>query len=253
MKVGIRSFWFGFALAVGALLTVAVIAYARQTPESVSASRTGAHSNPSERLAPGDGAAGFDLKALSGPRTLADDLQGVALETASHLRDGVPSEAVDPGSLLLSESRLLLSDLGTRSGKFYVVPTSKGQLCYIITGYLDAGCLAPGPVAARGIDWGLSDNDALGGGDPLVVHGLVANDVAEVDVVVAGQSERAILANNAFYREVDESAFPDALVVTFTDGHQARIVIPSPPEPAASVKQAAPIRRRGSHLAASLV
>jgi hypothetical protein len=233
MKIGIRSFGFGFALAVGAILTVAVIAYARQTPGSTSASRTGARSNPSERLAPGDSAAGFDLKTLSVPRTLADDLQGVALETASHLRDGVPSEAVDPGSLLLSESRLLLSDLGTRSGKFYVVPTSKGQLCYIITGYLDAGCLSPDPLAARGIDWGLSDNDALGVGEPLIVHGLVANNVAAVDVVVAGEAHRAVLANNAFYREVHGSAFPDAIVVTFTDGHQARIMIPSPPEPAA--------------------
>lgn len=233
MKIGIRGFWFGFALAVGALLAVAVIADARQTPGSTSFSRTGAHSNPSERLSPRDSAAGFDLEALSGPRTQADDLQGIALQTASHLRDGVPNEAVDPGSFLLSESRLLLSDLGARSGKFYVVPTSKGQLCYIITGYLDAGCVSPHPLATRGIDWGLSDNDALGAGDPLIVHGLVANDIAEVDVLVAGQSERAILANNAFYRDVDGSAFPDALVVTFTDGHQARITVPRPPEPAA--------------------
>lgn len=233
MKVGIRSFWLGFSLAVGALLTVAVIAYARQTPGGISASRTGAHSNPSERFASGDSAAGFELKALSGPRTLADDLQGIALETASHLLDGVPSEAVDPGSLLLSESRLLLSDLGTRSGKFYVVPTSKGQLCYIITGYLDAGCLSPGPLTVRGIDWGLSDNDVLGAGEPLTVHGLVANNVGAVDVVVAGEAYRAVLAKNAFYREVDGSAFPSAIVVTFTDGHQARITIPRPPEPAA--------------------
>jgi len=128
---------------------------------------------------------------------------------------------------------LLLSDLGARSGKFFVVPTSKGQLCYIITGYLGAGCLSPEPLATRGIDWGLSDNDALGSGEALIVHGLVADNVAEVDVLVAGRAKRAVLANNAFYRELDGSAFPDELVVTFVDGQQARILIPSPPQPAA--------------------
>jgi hypothetical protein len=139
---------------------------------------------------------------------------------------------MDPGSLLLSDSRLLLSGLGARGGEFFVVPTSKGQLCFVITGYLDAGCLSSDRLATRGIDWGLSDNDSLGTGEPLIVHGLVANNVTEVDLIVAGQAIRTILANNAFYGEVVGSAFPDALVVTFTDGHRTRITIPRPPEPA---------------------
>jgi hypothetical protein len=225
MKLGTRHFWLGFSAAIGGLLTFAVIAYAAQTRSSPSRQAVLKEAN-----GPTQGS-GFNLAALDKPRTPADDFQGDAAEIASHLFDGVPSADVDPGSILTSKSRLLLSNLGARSGRFYVVPTIKGQLCYVITGYADSGCVSPSPLDLNGIDWGLSDNDGIGEGEPLIVHGLVANDVREVDVVVSGSREQATLANNAFYSEVEGAVWPSALLVTFADGRQTRIATPSPPSP----------------------
>lgn len=137
---------------------------------------------------------------------------------------------MNPGQLELGRSRRLFAKVGSAASAFYVVPTSKGQLCYVIVGFSSAGCLAPAPLASSGIDWGLSDSDGLGTGGPLVVHGLVADDIVGVDVVAGGEIQAAALSNNGFYAELQGKRFPEALIVRRDGGRDTRIPVPQLPE-----------------------
>jgi hypothetical protein len=171
--------------------------------------------------------AAFDLGILDSTRTTSDSLDPAALDTATRYLSGAPSDQLDPGQLEFSQSRRLFAKVGSADGAFYVIPTSKGQLCYVITGFSSAGCLASAPLASTGIDWGLSDNDGLGTGEPLVVHGLVANEVVGVDVVAGGKIHQAVLTNNAFYTELE--GLPDALIVHRAGNRDTRIPVPRLP------------------------
>lgn len=175
-----------------------------------------------QRLSPA--AAGVGMRAIDALpvftrlRSARDTLPRAAADEIAEI-DGAQS-SVQPslrvGAAEPQDSRLLLSDLGSRHVALYAVRTSKGQVCTVFSErYGSPGCF--GKFATESpISWDVRDVDEVGAGDPAIVSGLVPPQVSSIDVVVGGATHRAELANNAFFYELsDSSLWPDALVVNY--------------------------------------
>lgn len=124
------------------------------------------------------------------------------------------------GVAIMSKIRPVRDDLGPAGSTIYAFPTTKGQVCFVLTGG-PASCMPRFDHGSNGASY-LSFNQA---GAPLTVFGLTAPDVVGVDVVVAGTSHPATLGGRAYYyRATDMSvAYTDitALVIRFRDGTSA--------------------------------
>lgn len=137
---------------------------------------------------------------------------------------GEINPSLAPGDLLLQQSRLLLSDLGSSGSSFFAFPTSKGRVCSLITG-VRAGCLDSFSRFPGGVAYGFYD---LAGSDsrPPAVYGLIPNDVESVGVVVAGREYKARVGNNAFFYELqpgDDLSSLESLTVRYADGAAEKI------------------------------
>jgi len=121
-----------------------------------------------------------------------------------------------------------LSDLGSKHGDVFLIPTDK-NVCVFITAYDISGCFdeftPQSPVA-----WDIRGIDQTDPHSPIVVSGVVPDGVVGVDVVVAGASQPATLADNAFFYETKASAMPDHLVISYSDGHRSTVDL-GPQEP----------------------
>jgi hypothetical protein len=103
---------------------------------------------------------------------------------------GVPPEAL-PGAVLHDEGRLLLAGLGGEEDMLYAAPTQNDHVAYALLPNGGGGCGAPGP---DGLELGWTQTE-LGS---LVVHGLVADAIEAVDVLVGGETHEARMGENAF-------------------------------------------------------
>jgi len=96
-----------------------------------------------------------------------------------------------PGAVLHDEGRLLLTGLGGEEDMLYAAPTQNDHVAYALLPNGGGGCGAPGP---DGLVLGWTQTE-LGS---LVVHGLVADPIEAVDVVVGGVTHEARMGENAF-------------------------------------------------------
>lgn len=142
---------------------------------------------------------------------------------------GAPIQHI-PGAPQVERGRLLLGNLGVHDRAFYAFPTSRNEICYIVSGLL-GGCL-PGfqaglPLTIKGIG-----SYPPGSGPRPVVFGLAKDSVVDIDVIVNGEREDAIIGNNGWYYEApsDNTASQAlrSLVVELKDGTTQSIMIPWP-------------------------
>jgi hypothetical protein len=107
---------------------------------------------------------------------------------------GVTAEAwrdALPGAILHEEGRLLLTGLGGAEDMLYAAPTRNDHVAYALLPNGGGGCGAPGP---DGLELGWTQTQL----SSLIVHGLVADPIVSVDVVVAGVTHEARMGENAF-------------------------------------------------------
>jgi hypothetical protein len=117
------------------------------------------------------------------------------------------------GGPRFDQSRLLLRQAGQSAGELYALPTSRGWVCYATTDGI-ARCVSE---LGDGVSWTIEASRK----EPAVfVHGLLANDIRDVVVVLRDGSAGAAAGNNAFYARVANAAPDDVigLQVTYTDG-----------------------------------
>jgi hypothetical protein len=95
------------------------------------------------------------------------------------------------GEVREQDGRLLLAGLGGDEDLLYAAPTTTGYVAYALLANAGGGCGPPGP---DGLVLGWTQTDQ---GD-LVVHGLVADPIEAVDIVVAGMTHPAWMGENAF-------------------------------------------------------
>lgn len=144
----------------------------------------------------------------------------------SLLAGGAPSEALNPGTPLPADSRKTISAYGQTT---YLVPTDKGQACFVVNPSGDAGCTDGSALARDGIEWGLVDPDGFDTGQPTVVRGLVGEGVAGVSIASGKGSERVALDDGAFYVELPSK--PTTITIRFVGGSEREIAVPAPPAP----------------------
>ena len=139
----------GFSAAVGALLAVSVVAFADTGSGQVTAAR--ASVDPTTLLD------SFSDLARSGMRfrpRLTRELRT--------LSSTAPSDALAPGDPVAARSRRVTHDDGTT---FFLVPTTRKQLCIAVVPGGAAGCTAGIGLAEDGVEFQLVDSDGLGQGD----------------------------------------------------------------------------------------
>lgn len=145
-------------------------------------------------------------------RSTSDALPADRVQVAASLQ--APSNAsakVNPGQLLLDQSRKVMDAAGT-SGVF-VVPTQNGWACLFGA---TVGCLDTFDSVPDGVTVGYGDG--WPNSTPWV-EGFASRDVTEIDVVVNGVPHPAQLKDNVyFYRLSQKTDWPDSVVVHYSDG-----------------------------------
>jgi hypothetical protein len=172
------------------------------------------------------------LAVFSRPRGTADAVPSDALKLAK--ADGWKSGEYE-GHELLQQSRLALSDAGSRRVDIYLLPTTKGFVCKYVVDPTDE--FAGGP---SGCDHALADRYTMemsGTRNRLEVEGLVEDSVRRVEVEVWGRRIEADVGGNAYYLDMTlERSCPEAVsaIVLHSLGGARRIELdPFVPPPAA--------------------
>jgi hypothetical protein len=112
-------------------------------------------------------------------------------------RASLPDEPIE------EEGRLLLQGLGAEEDMVYAASTTNDHICHALLPSGGVVCGAPGPD-------GLDLHWVYQPSRPLVVYGLVGDEITSVDVVIAGQTYAARMGENAFGIRV-EGAKPSEL------------------------------------------
>jgi hypothetical protein len=143
--------------------------------------------------------------AFRRPRTAADRESGELAHTLGTLGCGPDEDVDDPfppelpdhlreelslGEVIEDKGRLLLAGLGGGQDKLYAAPTTKDAIAYAVLPDGGGGCSVPGPDGlVLSYVWSP---------ESLVLHGLVADGVVAVDVIVDGEARPAEMGENGF-------------------------------------------------------
>jgi hypothetical protein len=150
------------------------------------------------------------LLALTGSAAIANGWIFDETPTA----EAVPSFGKDASG---DEVRTLLTDLGAEHRALSSVTTAAGSVCLVLTGF-QMQCV-PRFRKDQEVTYFVSSVE----GGPTTVWGIARDRVASVDAIQAdGQSRRAVLANDAYYVEMDDP--PVRLVARLHDG--SSVVVP---------------------------
>lgn len=152
-----------------------------------------------------------------------------AVEALTSPAPGVPEEW-QPGAAR-NDLRILLAGLGPSSRSIFAFTSTKGRVCFGLTGFT-SGCSAGMPAFER-VTVTTGDPDAGGTGEPALVWGFARDGVSRVEVVVAGERFGARLANNAYFFQLPNGALPtsaiEAIVVSVGDRSTTMpVVVPRP-------------------------
>lgn len=209
-------FLLGFAAALGLLAALAVVAAGGDATASQDDGLASTAVPSREPLAVFDRA-----------RAARDSLPPSLVDEARELEgDASLPEEVQNGSMVVTQSRLLLDGVGSFGIDVYVFPSTKGRTCYLMTKF-GGGCTAPFTVD-QPVNMSIFDPDGLGNGVPVTIMGLVPNNVESVDVHTAGIEHRALVTNNAyFFQAPSPTAEIEKIVVYFSSGASRGIAIPA--------------------------
>jgi hypothetical protein len=134
------------------------------------------------------------------------------------------------GRVRTGKGRLLLSNLGPKHRSIYVFPTTKGQVCFAITGRgparvgggLGSGCMKAFLVGEPASIDGGSLHYPPTSGPPAELAGLTKDSVRRVQVVIHGIPHNAIFGHDAWYYRYPNNRIPataaKALIVTLENG-----------------------------------
>lgn len=186
----------GFSAAVGMLLAASVVAFA-DTGSAGQLTVTRASVDPTTLL-----------DAFQRPRTERDALSPEFDAGLRTLSSAAPSDALAPGDPVAARSRRVTRDDGTT---FFLVPTTRGQVCIAVVPGGSAGCTAGMGLAEDGVEFQLVDSDGLGQGDPTVIRGIVAAGASGLEVVSASRTREAALVEGTF--SIRLSDVPTAVLV----------------------------------------
>lgn len=207
-------FLLGSAATLGAVLAFAVVAFA-------GGAGSGQDLRPLGERRP----AAESFSAFQRAREAGDALTPTAAALLSSLVADAPRSELDPGALLVDDSRRIVGPLGEVA---FVVPTDKEQVCFAFPASGEAGCSNGAALAADGIELQLLDEDGLGHGAPTVLRGFAAANVKAVSVSSSdGRTTTSSITRGMFL--LRSSAAPDSVVVSFADGTERRLSI-SPPK-----------------------
>ena len=178
-----------------------------------------------------------NMSVFADPQSSVD----VALSASAEVREDVEAtvgnapgvaEAMLPGAVRPRTFRALMTDVGRERRSIWALVTRKGRVCAGLTGH-SSGCISKftSPEEHASVTATVSS-----AGEMLMVWGLVPDDVARVDVVVAGLLREARLGRNAFYyalasAEIEAKGI-EGLVLTLKDDRQIEIPFgPTAPAP----------------------
>ncbi len=116
---------------------------------------------------------------------------------ASDLPDLATAERAALGDVIEEEGRLVLSGLGGAEDMLYVAPTTADAIAHAVLPNGGGGCVHPGPDGLI-----LSTVNRRGS---FVAHGLVADAIAAVDLVVNGEARPARMGENAFGVRIEDA------------------------------------------------
>jgi hypothetical protein len=140
---------------------------------------------------------------------------------------GTPAVA-QPGLAITSQSRALLSGLGTHSETLYAVPTSTGGVCMALTSHGALGCVDRFNSKAP-YGWEVRDADQMGTGEPAIVTGLVPTSVSSVWIRLGETSEQATVGNGGFFYELKGSeVWPEAIEFRYANGTESVVTVTRP-------------------------
>jgi hypothetical protein len=138
-----------------------------------------------------------------------NDADRAAEPLAAVAWSGIPWGA----QIAMAEGRVFLSGLGGEQDTIYAAPLGDDRLVVAVLPNGGGGSTRPGPDGL----FMLTGQLETGG---LVVHGLVADEVASVDLVVAGVTHEARMGENAFALRLEDTheADQERLVLHRRDG-----------------------------------
>ena len=128
-----------------------------------------------------------------------------------------PNLSSSPGKALVKESRLALGRL-PEGRSLFVVPTSRGGLCAIVT--------EPGSSYSCG---GGTDLPSIGYSNPTrgkpYLASILPNEVVAITVRTAGQRVRVPVHENAFYFQLADEVELESigLMAEYQDGSEQRV------------------------------
>jgi hypothetical protein len=223
------GFWIGFSAAIGAILTLAVVAAwsGGSSADGAQAASRPFAARGEHVVRPTRGPLAPTLAVFARPRTKADVPPPAVAATLGNLEGQEQvSEALRPGKPDIRSSRLLLDDVGSWHGAIYAAPTDRGNVCYYVT--VGPETCPVGFTQDFPVDVTIFDRDEVGGGSPAAVTGLAPDDVTAITVVVAGVGHPARLDNNAYFYELADASVrsPDSLVIHYRDRSVLRMPLP---------------------------
>jgi hypothetical protein len=160
-----------------------------------------------------------NMAVFQTPRVPTDELPSAAASALREFtanRPGLPAGLL-PGTALLAQSRLLLSDIGPRLSRLYVVPTTKGQVCELVMPDGGGGCIGGFARPGHPISTAQSDN---------LLVGLVPDDITAIAAIESdGTTVPVTIQRNAFAVAAAPGTVQQ-LKVTFTDGTTMTLSVP---------------------------
>jgi hypothetical protein len=124
--------------------------------------------------------------------------------------EGVSNDLFE-GAWLTEESTRLITGRGSRHASLYIVPTTRGWLCQVIT--VDpagaesvsaaGGCITDFSKSTP-IGLNIFDPDVVDSGKSAIVAGVVPETVTSIAVSVDGQTHTTPIENHAFLYELAE-------------------------------------------------
>jgi hypothetical protein len=133
-----------------------------------------------------------------------------ALHSIPAAAQGLPGDVAPTAGTV----RALISNAGASNVSIYAWPLGDGNRVCVSTSFGSGGCFNE---FQKGEYFNVteSDPDTLGGGMPLVVWGVVPDEVISVTVVVLGTPYTALVRNNAVLFEMPDTSLAHAAIESF--------------------------------------
>jgi hypothetical protein len=202
------------AIAILASVAIALGVAQARAGEPTTAMRSASSDEPGSAVA-------ASLPARASMSAVAN---GTALPSIPAAMQGLPEDVAPTQGTV----RALVSDAGASDVSIYAWPLGDGNRVCVSTSFGSGGCFNE---FQKGEYFNVteSDPDRVGAGTPLLVWGVVADEVVGVTVMVLGKPHAALVRNNAVLFEMPDNSLSHSaigsFVVQLADG--AEQVIPN--------------------------